>query len=90
MKQIRQILEGWTNSFLDKINLLPEDKKKVAESRLKTCLGCPIRTNDICDPKKGSVDMDGKKFNGCGCFIEKKVMCMDCDCPGSYWKAVNL
>ena len=90
MKQIRQILEGWTNDLLNKINLLPEDKKKVAEDRLKICMGCPIRTNDICDPKKASKSMDGKNFNGCGCYIEKKTMCMDCDCPGSYWKAVKL
>ena len=90
LKLIRQIGEGWTNSLLDKLNLLPANKKQVAEERLAICLTCPIRTQNICDPNKKGTSRNNTSFEGCGCYIEKKVMCMDCDCPGSYWTAVNL
>jgi hypothetical protein len=87
---ILQIAQGWGNHFLDKLNLLPEDKKNVATTRMLICNGCKIRTDDICDPEKTGVSVDGQRFKGCGCYVDKKVLCMDCECPGSYWKPVNL
>jgi hypothetical protein len=89
-KLIRQIGEGWTNSLLNQLSLLSPAKKQVAEERLAICLTCPIRTNSICDPAKKGISPNGTTFEGCGCFIEKKTMCMDCECPGQYWMPVNL
>lgn len=89
-KLLRQIASGWMNSFLDKVNLLSPEKKQVAVHRMEICAQCPIRTNEVCDPSKKGTALDGTKFEGCGCFIEKKTMCMDCECPGQYWKATNL
>lgn len=87
---IKNIINGWGNSFLDKVNLLPANKKQVAEDRLDICMNCPIRTNDVCDPSKHGIGANGVPFEGCGCFIEKKVFCMDCSCPGLYWTEKNL
>jgi hypothetical protein len=87
---VKQIAEGWGNYFLDKLSLLDEGKKKVAETRMVICENCPVKTDNICDTEKTGYTAEGTKFSGCGCFLDKKVLCMDCECPGSYWKPVKL
>lgn len=87
---LKQIAEGWGNHFLDKLNLLDPEKKRIAETRMVICENCPIKKDNICDPDTSGTSMDGTKFRGCGCFVDKKVLCMDCECPGSYWKPVKL
>jgi len=89
-KQLKEIMQGWGNSFLDKLNMLPTIIKEEAEERSKICSTCPIRTDNTCDPNKKGISAKGRAFYGCGCYIDKKVLCMDCDCPGEYWKAFDV
>jgi len=85
MLKLKQIAEGWTNSFLNTLGLLDETTKQTAEARMGICLECPVRTNNICDVHKTRLDISGKEFKGCGCFIDKKTLCTNCVCPGGFW-----
>jgi hypothetical protein len=82
---LRDIAEGWFNKLLDSLNLLDEETKKLAKSRLSVCTDCPVRTESKCDSDKFHRKNDGTKFQGCGCNIEAKVLCQHCECPGGRW-----
>jgi len=82
---LMQIAEGWFNGFLKDLNLLDEKTKKLGESRMSVCLECPIRTGDRCDRNKTGSNKHGISFNGCGCIITKKTLCIECVCPGGHW-----
>lgn len=82
---LKDIAEGWFNNLLDSINLLNEDLKKLGQSRALICKTCPVRSGNMCDSTKTYRKKTGEKFNGCGCFVEAKVLCVNCECPGSFW-----
>lgn len=79
------IAEGWYNSFLDKVDLLDPEKRELGNIRLSICSTCPIRTENRCDQSKTHINTQGVSFNGCGCYIDKKVLCKECACPGEFW-----
>jgi hypothetical protein len=82
---ISQIAEGWFNSFLDALHILEPEKKQIAENRIKICKDCPVRSGERCDSTKTHTNINRQPFNGCGCRVEKKVLCMGCVCPGGFW-----
>lgn len=82
---ILQIAEGWYNSFLDSLNLLDTQIKDLGQKRMSICAKCPVRTHNLCDDNKKHINSWGTPFTGCGCYIDKKVLCKDCTCPGGYW-----
>lgn len=75
MAKIRNIIEGWSNDILNEFGLLSVEKKRLAIDRLLICDTCDVRTNKICDKRKG----------GCGCPIKKKVMAIHDSCPLRKW-----
>lgn len=85
MSKINNIAEGWFNSFLTKLNLLNEDTKQLGETRMNICSNCPVRSDNICDSSKTHINTSGITFNGCGCHIDKKTLCVSCECPGGFW-----
>jgi len=82
---LKQIAEGWFNDFLKDLNLLDETTKALGEKRMSICSNCPVRTDNRCDHAKQHTDIDGAIFNGCGCYVHKKTLCVDCACPGKFW-----
>lgn len=82
---ICHIAEGWYNSFLDTVHLLSPKIRELGNTRLSACLNCPVRTENRCDEKKTHTNTWGSPFNGCGCYIDKKVLCKECTCPGGFW-----
>jgi hypothetical protein len=82
---IRQIAEGWFNDFLKDVDLLDEKTKALGENRMNICADCPVRTSNTCDHTKRSLNIHGVSFNGCGCRVDKKALCIDCSCPGGFW-----
>lgn len=82
---IKHIAEGWFNSFLDTMNLLDEDVKNLGTERMNICSNCPVRSGNRCDRNKTHISATGVEFNGCGCYIDKKTLCVDCHCPGGFW-----
>jgi hypothetical protein len=82
---ILHIAEGWFNSFLDSLNLLDTQIKELGQKRMSICSKCPVRTQNICDENKKHTNSWGSPFTGCGCYIDKKVLCKECTCPGGYW-----
>lgn len=82
---LKQIAEGWFNSYLDKLNLLDEGTKSLGEARMSICSSCPVRTGNRCDRDKTHINISGTPFSGCGCYIDKKTLCADCHCPGRFW-----
>lgn len=82
---LKQIAEGWFNGFLDDLSILDEETKSIGEKRMNICSECPVRTEKRCDRDKSTTNISGVQFNGCGCRIDKKTLCMDCQCPGGFW-----
>lgn len=82
---ITHIAEGWFNGFLKDLNLLDEDIKKIGEARMNICSACLVRSDNKCDRNKTHINTSGSSFNGCGCRIDKKTLCVDCQCPGGFW-----
>jgi len=82
---LKHIAEGWFNSFLNAVNLLDPEIKVLGESRMSICATCPLRQGLICSTEKHGIKPNGDFFNGCGCQIDKKVLCVECRCPGEKW-----
>ena len=82
---LKDIAEGWLNNFLKSIDLLNEDVKRLGENRASICKDCPVRTDSTCDSTKSHRKKTGENFNGCGCHIAAKVLCVNCECPGGFW-----
>ena len=80
-----QIAEGWYNDFLNDVNLLDPETKKLGEERMFICSACPVRTQNKCDSSKSHINKNGALFEGCGCYINKKTLCKNCTCPGGFW-----
>lgn len=63
MSQTKEIFEGFLNL------VFPDEKVEgIANTRLKICFECPVRTGNKCDKNKS---LNGIK--GCGCYINAKV-----------------
>lgn len=84
IKDVVYIAEGWSNLLLDSLNLLDESKKEKAKERLTICMSCPVRDNDKCSRDKAHINKLGEAFNGCGCYINSKVL-SGSKCPGNFW-----
>lgn len=67
--KLRDILVGWGNLLIR-----PEYLTPVMEQRMRICNTCPVRTDSICDEKKG----------GCGCYLPAKNR-SDSKCPKNKW-----
>lgn len=80
---IKGVTEGWTNATLDKFNLLDENKKKIAEQRLKKCLECPFNSENA-KSIGYETSLDYFHCSSCKCPIDKKVFSFDDNC-GLEW-----
>ena len=86
MKQVKEIIEGWSKLVYDKFIGLPKPIRDKANARLSTCNACPVRTGNRCDPKKRINHSEtGKEVKGCGCILTAKVVSMDSECPAGRW-----
>lgn len=98
INQIKQIVSGWANLALDKLELLPEDLKKVSEERFTICDQCPLRDNNKCNPEikgtavqtfiykaTGEQRVQGIEYKGCGCQLHAKVLAPASQCPLGKW-----
>lgn len=74
---LNKIIRGYSNSALNNVGLLSEDKQKIANNRMLICNKCDtfITSTMICDKSKG----------GCGCHMDKKVYAMNASCPKEKW-----
>lgn len=74
---LKHVVQGYSNAALDKVGGLNDQKKKIAEDRLKICKKCDILDTDnmICVKDRG----------GCGCKMDKKVYAMSASCPTGKW-----
>jgi|TARA_R110000772_G_scaffold109993_1_gene213393 hypothetical protein len=74
---LKNIVQGYSNSALNKAGILSEDKAHKAEERMNICRGCDtfIVLSMVCDKSKG----------GCGCHMDKKVYAMNASCPKQKW-----
>jgi len=82
---LKHITEGWFNGFLQSFNLLNEEMQLLGEARMNVCTDCKIRKGFKCSSENTGMDINKKPFRGCGCRIDKKVLCEECECPGGYW-----
>lgn len=97
-EKIKQILEGWSNLALDKLNLLDKETVELGEKRIVICNTCDMRVNNVCSTsKKGEVKetfiykitgeerKKGNLYPGCSCNLFAKTICKDCQCPLNKW-----
>lgn len=95
---IGQIIKGWANVLLDKFDLLDPEIKEMAETRLKTCHLCPMRSRSACSTvRKNEAVKDfyyaaakeerkkGELYSGCGCNIAAKTTVTLSQCPLGKW-----
>lgn len=96
--QPRQIIDGFTNLALDKLDMLDSEIQTLAYNRYKQCFTCTLRTNNRCDPNKEgpciskTVNGDCSTSNwinatskGCGCNLHAKVRAKGSQCPIGKW-----
>lgn len=82
---IRGIISGWANLTLKELNLLSPQIRELGEKRLKICDSCPVRTGNICDPKKTILNKNGDRVRGCGCQLSAKALSPGSKCPAGKW-----
>ena len=83
--KIKQIVQGWTNDYLDDLGLLSVEIQEIANKRLSVCNNCKVRTDDICDESKADWNNIGMFYRGCGCHLVKKAKSPASECPGDKW-----
>lgn len=69
MKDIKAIIEGFSNLAVKKANI-----EVLAEQRLKICNACPYNSKSLVPYCKS-----------CGCVIEAKVRSLESNCPKEKW-----
>lgn len=80
---LRHLIQGWRNNILP-----PEEQKElinqVSQFRMNKCNNCefhsknhstPLRPDDHCIE--------------CGCNLQAKTKCLDCDCPIKKWLRIE-
>lgn len=80
---ISNVKEGWINSFKDRYDLLEEDKKQVAEERLKICLECPFNSENAKELGY-KTSINNLHCSSCLCSLDKKVYSFNESC-GLEW-----
>ncbi len=74
---IGDIINGSINNLLNRIDVLPQEKKDLISMRLKTCKECDlIKFDNITQSLRCGV---------CNCFIQWKTSCINCKCPKDKW-----
>jgi len=86
MKQIGQIVEGWSNLVTDKLKGVDPVLRKMADERLAVCGGCLVRSGNRCDPKKSGNHVETHApTRGCGCILSAKALAPTANCPLGKW-----
>lgn len=86
MGKLNEITNGWVNKAKQLMDIADPEVEQLAESRLKICEVCEVRTGFICDPlKKGLHVETGKVTNGCGCPLASKTRSVNSTCPLGKW-----
>lgn len=89
--QVKNLLQGWSNVFLENFNLLSEDLKIKSETKLAICEQCSVRSGLVCSSLiedesiidfnyEGEQRFKGHKYKGCSCPIYAKSL-SDSQCP---------
>lgn len=85
-EQLYDIAQGWAKVGLDELGLLPEESRLIAETRIRHCESCSIRTEMKCDTNKfGPNVQTGVVSKGCGCALKAKVLSTNSKCPLGKW-----
>jgi len=73
IKQAKQILQGFSNLLLSKVNLTSDELNELGQKRLDICKVCPVfNTNkSIC--------------SSCGCYMPAKTKVENAECPEKHW-----
>ena len=90
MKFLKDIGEGYYNSWLQYRGTLDPAISKMGEQSISICVVCPVRTGIICNPMIESISADNKRFRGCNCVIPVAVLAPNKQCPGGYWKQMVI
>ena len=84
--QVKEILTGWGNVFLNEFNSLNPNTKAEAERRLKICESCPVRSGRVCSKmKEGNNVITNQLTVGCGCNLRAKAASPASKCPLGKW-----
>lgn len=77
LKNLRQIVDGYTSLVLDK-------HEQIAFERSKICAECPLFDKGFCSKYK---EVNGVR--GCSCWLSAKTRCVDCECPLNSWPKIE-
>lgn len=77
VSNFKNVLEAGGNILLDNFNLLPEDKKRVAQERYEACMSCPFMSKHATEFGIYDSKISITHCSICKCTIEGKVMSFD-------------
>lgn len=86
----KQILQGFTNLFLDKFDRLDTEVKEEALRRYNHCATCTLRKGNKCrTDKEGIHILTGEPKRGCGCNLAAKTKSPSSECPLGKWYSMD-
>ena len=88
LTNIPNITEGWVNSVKDKLNLLPQRDRDIANQRLVICNNCPFNSEKAKANLEYKTSLDYYHCSSCKCPIDKKVFSFNESC-GLEWFLFN-
>jgi len=84
--KVYDIAQGWSRLGLDQLNLLSQELKDKAVTRIRHCETCTMRVNNSCSRSKEGVNIQtGEIIKGCGCNLKAKVLSDNSKCPLGKW-----
>lgn len=81
--KLSHLIEGWRNNILPP-NDLKELINRVHQLRMKECNKCEFHSKNHSTPLRPD-----DHCTYCGCNLNAKTKCLDCECPIKKWLKVD-
>lgn len=75
LSTLKNIAAGYTNLLKDKANILPEDIKKLSDTRMEICRSCPSNQFNEID----------ERCKLCKCYMPAATKAIGKECPDNHW-----
>jgi hypothetical protein len=85
-----QIADGYTNLFLENLNLLPPEVQAIYAFRFGECLRCPMRVGNACSKNQRHQRVGSDcTVRGCGCRLAAATKSPSKHCVMHKWPPIH-
>lgn len=89
-EQSGQIMDGFTNLFLDKLDQLRPEEQAVYAARYEHCISCPMRIGNACSKHQKQKRVGADCYvRGCGCQLSAMVKSPTKHCVMHKWPPID-